>query len=164
MMLLSLVIIVVFNYNRGFIWQIVSFPLGVFVAQNKINITPKWHVVTLLCFIGVTAAILKKLPVVENNSFGLLDTLLQMTITYSLGLAIILFTDYIIKYKRICSLLIKVGGVSYSIYLAHVIPLDYYFLNPYTSVFLVYILVFFVCTVVLILFDRLINSLGGMEK
>lgn len=109
---------------------------------------------SLLLIIVLGSAIAKKLPYVEQQTFGFADTALQIVLTYSIGIFVILNRKVISNIMRNILIVERIGIISYPIFLAQAIPLDYLNSNASPKTFAVYISVFSISTVLLILIDR----------
>lgn len=100
--------------------------------------------------------VLKKMPYVENRELGIADTLLQIGITYSLGVLILLKRSFFEMLPGIGAVLVWIGGISYELYLAHVIALDYLKENPFGIYILIYFAVTIVSLIIIVLCNRVI--------
>ena len=110
----------------------------------------------LLLLVACICIVLKKMPYVENRELGIADTLLQIGITYSLGVWILLKRSFFEVLPRIGSVLVWIGGISYELYLAHVIALDYLKENPSMIHVCVYSVVTIISLIILVLCNRVI--------
>lgn len=89
-------------------------------------------------FVAIVTVLLKKSNYVESHEFGTADMILQIILTLSIGFLCVMFVENIgrITGNRI---LIMCGNISYELYLAHVILLNWLKENPQLSVLFVYI-------------------------
>lgn len=167
MVLASVGIIWIKDFNRLYVWQFCSFPLGVIAAKYPSNtdrvFSPSKHriirggvLILIIIFI-----VLKKTPYVEQNELGIADTLLQIGITLTISYMILSLRDILllgsyhgIKIKAVTKLISLAGVVSYELYLAHVIPLDYLKRNPSVNSLCVYITVVSIFSIGLVVLDK----------
>lgn len=160
-LLATVFIIIITGFDRKYIWQIVTFPLG-FVAFTY----QEWAIATLKrissvrgrlvnLFIILIAFCIKKIPAVEAHELGIIDTLSQIIISAAIGLFIISFKDEM-KSCIAASILVVIGGVSYELYLCHAIAYDY--LADHTISFYTYLYVAFIVFCLLKLFNLLLKK------
>lgn len=161
----SVFIIALVGFSVGFIWQLFSFPMGVLVAcyKDKANSIicairkPVNGIVLLL--IAFVCVIVKKTPYVESRKLGFLDTLMQMGITYSLGILLIGYKDLIKKNGIIDRVTLFIGSISYELYLAHALPLDYLKVNNSIKYFEIYTLLVIAVTIILYIITRYMEKI-----
>lgn len=124
-------IILIKNFNRLYVWQFASFPLGIIAAKysNQVRkiVKPLKSIRGGVFIISLVVAmvILKKMPFVEEHELGVMDTVLQIAITWCIGGWCLLFRRRIAGIRIMGTVLLKLGGISYEIYLAHVIGMDW---------------------------------------
>lgn len=82
------------------------------------NIWGEYYILSLIM------VALKKIQFVESHELGIVDTLLQIGITWSLSLFLLGIIKYLKKIEVIKKMILVTGGVSYELYLAHALPLD----------------------------------------
>lgn len=101
--------------------------------------------------------LLKKTDYVESHELGVADTVLQIGITWCLSLFVFYAVKYLIKAKYVKEIVNAFGNISYELYLAHVLPLDW--LNEQGTVngLLEYGLVVAIITIILYLINSLIR-------
>lgn len=120
---MSLLVSLIFIDNKVYIYQILSFPLGVLLSEYKDLITKSimkyLNKYILISFVGVIIfAILKKIPYVDNNTYGTLD--ISIGIVLSLMLVVFISSALIKTYNfSILRIIECIGKVSYEIYLVH---------------------------------------------
>ncbi|NJE31526.1 acyltransferase [Lactobacillus agilis] len=130
MMFFSILIILIMNFNRLYIWQFFSFPLGVIAAFNvenydkEVSSLQSNNIVSTLFVVALISIIVKKLPYVDSHQLGFVDTIVQISLTLSLGILIILFRD-ILSRGVLYKINIFFGGLSYELYLGHAVSLDW---------------------------------------
>lgn len=124
----TLTITIYNGFNRLYVWQFASFPAGIIVFKNKQMIfkMPKnIRVGALLLTASLIMVVLKKTQYVEAHELGVADTILQIGITWCLSLIMFYVIAYLKKIKALEKLILAIGSISYELYLAHVLPLDW---------------------------------------
>ena len=130
---------------------------GVFCAKllksDELKNMKKWPAVVLI-FIVLISMVMKKMPMVEQHELGVVDTILQILIVYSI-------CALLIYYHKLLNLRIflVIGEISYSIYLAHCIPLDWLKYSKDTKLY-IYVSVLVVSSIILIGYDRMLKRIG----
>lgn len=120
---MSILISLIFIDNKVYIYQILSFLLGVLLSEYKDLITRSiikyLNKYITMSFVGVIIfAVLKKVPYVDNNTYGVLD----ISIGILLNLALTVFVSIIlikIYNLNILKIVGNIGIKSYEIYLVH---------------------------------------------
>lgn len=132
----SIIISVLKSYERLFIWQFLSFPLGFLIKLNEKNIS-KWFeyiyknkIRFLLVVLTIILFGLKKLPYVEAHEIGVIDTILQMLLTIVVGIISISFARWLTQFCVFRRILNFFGALSYELYLGHAIAIIYLYDNP----------------------------------
>ena len=146
----SFMIIVIENYQRGYVWQFFSFPIGVILGKHRFNIetgAKKWS--PLLICLSIITVLIKKTSYVESHELGVADTILQIVLTLSLSNYIVLNRKKIMNHEMVQKMMLFLGAISYELYLSHAIALDYIKGNPSIDRLLVYCTVTISCVVVL---------------
>ena len=93
--------------------------------------------------------IFKKTAYVETHELGIADTLLQIGVTWCLSLFMFCSIEYLKKMKTVKKVVLGIGSVSYELYLAHVIPLDWLKQQVTINNLLIYVVVVLICAVIL---------------
>lgn len=110
--------------NFKYVWQIFSFPLGVLISNKedslKLFLSFKKSIITaiVMFFITLIAVTLKLSPYVNSHQFGAVDNLMQIIISLSFSLMVIVISN-IIKTPKIFYFSYVLGMLSYEIYLIH---------------------------------------------
>lgn len=149
------------GFNRLYVWQFASFPAGIILCRHKkiMCVVPKIRgtrgvlVIALLIMV-----ILKKTKYVETNELGVADTVLQIGITWSLSLLILSAIEYLKKTKKAKGIVLAIGGISYELYLAHVLQFDWLKQQATIKKFMVYGIVFLLNTLVIYLINSFIQQ------
>lgn len=151
----TLVIIVVHDFNRLFIWQFASFPAGVIYAKKaEVARIIEYRIKNfrggiLFLIVAVVMVGLKKMPYVEARELGMVDTLLQIGITWTIGGFVLIFREIFIRVGWIKKVLLLIGGISYELYLAHVLPLDYLKVSPSGGRMIIYVIALIIIVILL---------------
>lgn len=155
------------GFSRGYVWQFVSFPLGVYIGEQreaeflKIEKAKTIKIGCILIAVGVISVVLKKMPYVEMNELGIADTALQIVLTLSLGSWLILNRAFFTEIKLFIQVFYLVGAVSYELYLSHVIALDWLKEDATVSKLLLYFIVTFAGMIIINILNRRIARLGS---
>lgn len=163
MLLASFAITWLEGFSRGYAWQFISFPLGVLVGKFPDEVYKHFANVkaplknSVLLIIAVLMVVLKKTVYVEMHELGFVDTFLQIGITLTLGIWLILNRELFEKNRKIKTLLIFIGCYSYQLYLSHVLPLDWLKNNATIYCLMVYVLVTVIGAALITLFIRGLN-------
>ena len=102
---------------------------------------------------------LKKTQFVESHELGCADTLLQIGVTWSLSLFVIFATRYLKRIKCVKRVVLTVGSISYELYLAHVLPLDWLKQQVTIRNFMVYGIVFILITLIIYLANYFVQRI-----
>ncbi len=157
---LTIAITIYSGFNRLYIWQFASFPAGVIVSKHR-SIMRKFSKNirggALLFIASLIMVILKKTAYVESHELGVVDTLLQIGITWCISLFIFCTIGYLKKLKIVERIVLMIGSISYELYLAHVLPLDWLKQQITINNLVVYGLVVLLNTVVLYVVNCLIQ-------
>ena len=115
------------RFNRLYVWQIASFPAGIIASKHKelIDRHPKIGGGVLLLVTAVIMVVLKKTQYVELHELGVADTLLQIGITWCLSIFMFYVVDYLKRTNFLKKVVLLIGSISYELYLAHVLFLDW---------------------------------------
>lgn len=160
----ALLIILIKRDEHVYIWNFLSFPLGVLAAKfpeliAKLTAKTDIRIIAAVLFMLAAAfAVIKKLPFVEKSGSELADNALQTGLTLSAGLLLITARKALIRFSALRAVLLTVGSVSYESYLSHAVILDHLYDNHDLTSLGVYILGTAVSLAVLILFDRLLRG------
>lgn len=166
MLAASFLISLLEGFSRGYVWQFVSFPLGVYIGKReaeflKIEKAKRIKIGWFLIAIGVISVVIKKLPYVEMHELGMADTALQIVLTLSLGGWLILNRAYFTEIKLFKQVFYLVGAVSYELYLSHAIALDWLKEDATVGKLLIYFIVTFVGMIIINVLNRTIARLGS---
>lgn len=157
----TFVITVYSGFNRLYVWQFASFPAGIIISKNK-QMTfkiPKNIRGALLLTVSVIMVILKKTQYVEAHELGVADTILQIGITWCLSLLMFCVTEHLKRKKALEKLILAIGSVSYELYLAHVLPLDWLKQQVTTKNLLFYGIIVLLFTTILYVADFFIQRI-----
>lgn len=113
-----------------------------------------------LLIVSLIMVALKKTQFVESHELGCADTLLQIGITWSLSLSVIFVTRYLKRIKCAKRAVLIVGSISYELYLAHVLPLDWLKQQVTIRNFMVYGIVFILSTLIIYLDNYFVLRIG----
>jgi peptidoglycan/LPS O-acetylase OafA/YrhL len=159
----SFIISLFVEFQRLYVWQFFSFPLGILLYLNEKKIA---SVFDKLCsknflivevMLTVLLFIFKKTTYVETRELGFIDTLLQCGLTITVGMLCIGITKYFVKWKIIEKILCKLGECSYELYLAHIVAIEYFYANSKNV--LVYGIVTIVCFIFFMIYTKRISVL-----
>lgn len=137
----TLVITVYSGFNRLYVWQFASFPAGVMVSKHKelIDRTSKnAGGGGLLLATAVIMVVLKKTQYVELHELGVADTLLQIGVTWCLSIFMFYVVDFLKRTNFLKKVILLIGNISYELYLAHVLFLDWLNEEPLIGNFIIY--------------------------
>lgn len=140
------------GFNRLYVWQFASFPAGIIVCKHKAlmeKIPKNIRGGGLLLIFSLIMVIFKKTAYVETHELGIADTLLQIGVTWCLSLFMFCSIEYLKKMKTVKKVVLGIGSVSYELYLAHVIPLDWLKQQVTINNLLIYVVVVLICAVIL---------------
>lgn len=160
----ALLILLLKGNDHVYVWNFLSFPLGVTAARfsERIgSISARCNVKILAAVLFILAAafaVIKKLPVVEKSGLEAVDNLLQIGLTLSSGFLLILLRKWMIKLSAVKAALLLTGSVSYELYLSHAVPLEYLYDKHSLAALAVYLLSVGVSLLVLISFDKIVIS------
>ncbi|MFA9398103.1 MAG: acyltransferase family protein [Clostridiaceae bacterium] len=160
MVVASLLITWLEGFSRGYVWQFISFPLGVVVGKypDKTfksctllkNNLGSW----ILLIVAVVLVVFKKTPYVELHELGIVDTALQIGITLILGVWLILNRSLFEKIRLLKVSIMFVGAYSYELYLSHVVMLDWLKNSATIIHLLIYIVIMIASAVLIYLFSK----------
>lgn len=155
LLIISLAICIATNFSRGFVWQILSFPLGILFALDRWHFRLSLRQFFLIFVVTIMLVITKKTAYVEANELGLIDTLIQIIMTLIISLCLIFYRDiYLYCCNVICfikTLLYRIGIISFDLYLSHALFLDYLKKNPSNQTFF-FVPNYLFCNVFILLF------------
>ena len=155
----SIVVLAAMRWNISAIWQLFSFPLGITVAlyqQKCMKIKEKMSLLVgggLVLLAGILE-VLKKTPYVESRELGLIDTILQIAITFDVSVFILAYGSMIDNFKFLKKFFVRIGELSYELYLGHVLLLDYLKGNPSITNLLIFAVATIIITTVIVAFER----------
>lgn len=145
--------------NRLYVWQIFSFPLGVIISDNleiikRLFMKKNFFIACASLILMIFMIFVKKMPVVNNNTYGFYDTVSQIILVLSTAIFIIAIT-----FKYECNGIFNLTNIigkklSYEIYLTHL-----YFLNIIINNSFKYLIKFIAITIVSALFLKIINDI-----
>lgn len=113
----------------------------------------------MLLTVSVIMVILKKTQYVEAHELGVADTILQIGITWCLSLLMFCVTEHLKRKKALEKLILAIGSVSYELYLAHVLPLDWLKQQVTTKNLLFYGIIVLLFTTILYVADFFIQRI-----
>ena len=99
--------------------------------------------------------VLKKTPYVEARELGLIDTILQIAITFDISVVILAYGSIVDKLKILKRFFVRIGKLSYELYLGHVLLLDYLKGNPSITNLLIFAVATIIITTVIVVFERI---------
>ena len=158
LLIFSLAICIATNFSRVYVWQILSFPLGILFALDRWHFRLSLLQFCLMFVVTILLVIIKKSAYVEANELGFIDTLIQIIMTLTISLCLIFYRDiylfgcnviYFIK-----NLLYRIGIISFDLYLSHALFLDYLKKNPLNRLFFLYITICFITFLFLFLYNH----------
>ena len=157
----SVVIILLRGFNRLYVWQLFSFPLGMCAAryQNMAQkILHRFQGIGGVKLLIAAAAIvfLKKSSYVETHELGIGDTCLQIALTLDMGIFILIQERLWGQVKWVKKVVGFIGMISYELYLAHALPLEY--LNVDCNRMLQYMCVVCAAMIPLVLYNFLLQN------
>lgn len=166
---ICILLFTIINYNiRNYIWQIFSFMSGVILSENqnkfkKVINNNKY--IIIFTFITIVSVFFKKLPFVEKRETGILDTILQILITFNLSAIILIIINRFNQIRVFNNYLIReIGNVSYEIYLIHVFFFDVMKEKTIISIFK-YLIIVLILVFILHIVNTMINkALAKGEK
>lgn len=94
-------------------------------------------------------AILKKTTYVESHELGVIDTMLQIGITWCMCMFTFYIIDYLKSLRIVNRIILFIGGISYELYLSHVLFLDWLQQNVTIENFIIYGIVVILSTTIL---------------
>ena len=156
----SVAVLAAIKWNISAIWQLFSFPLGITIAlhqQKCMRIKEKMSVRVwggLVLLAGILE-VLKKTPYVEARELGLIDTILQIAITFDVSVFILVYGSIVDNFKFLKRFLVRIGELSYELYLGHVLLLDYLKGNPSIINLLIFTMATIIITTVIVAFERI---------
>ena len=148
------------GFNRLYVWQFASFPAGIIVCKHQElmdRVSKKIRGGALLLVMALIMIALKKTQYVEVHELGAADTLLQIGITWCLSLFMFCLIEHLKKMIVVKRCVLLIGSISYELYLAHVLPLDWLKQQVTIKNFLIYGVVVLLSTVILYVADYLIQ-------
>lgn len=169
MIVATIMILILKEFNRNFVWQFATFPMGVIAGaypkQLKVLFEKIRGLRTSLAMLLITLLLLviKKTPYVDSHGLGLADTILQILITWFISAVLIIHVNRWSNLRFFTKVLLFAGSWSYILYLAHVLPLDYLKLNILLNnsqgwhIGIIYISTVLACIFVLKVVELLIN-------
>ncbi|WP_026889107.1 acyltransferase family protein [Clostridium beijerinckii] len=146
--LVMIVVAIIFSLlnlsDRVYVWQIVSFPIGVIISDYadtiyKMSLKAKKATIFIPLIVLVISVIIKKMPFVENNELGFTDTLCQITLSLSAGIFIVIIM-YILYDLKVWKITSYIGEISYELYLVHPLLLSIIIKNSsaiFLSIFII---------------------------
>lgn len=149
------IIFSVININdRKYIWQVLSFPVGIMLSEfNTDFILKKEKIIGITSIvISIISFLIKKLPSV--NTFGVIDTLCQITLSVSASVFIIVLLYKLINLKVIN--IDYIGKISYELYLIHPLFLWIILKNKNILSLLIFLLITFTLSII---FNKLYNCI-----
>lgn len=158
----TFVITVYSGFNRLYVWQFASFPAGVMVSKHKEPIDKPSKIAGgggLLLVATVIMIVLKKTQYVELHELGIADTMLQIGITWCLSIFMFFMVDCLKKMNILKKAVLLIGSISYELYLAHVLFLDWLKQHITIQGFLVYGTAMLFGVGVLYLSNRLVDQI-----
>ena len=146
----SFIICILTRFQRLYVWQFLSFPLGIIIrlSEDKLiclfKLLYKKKTLILLTALTCVLFILKKLPYVESRELGLIDTVLQCSLTIVVGFLLIGISHFVENIGYVDRILKCIGDNSYELYLSHIAAIDYFYSNAYKNL-LTYLLTMLIC-------------------
>ncbi|QEN06971.1 hypothetical protein EXM22_02825 [Oceanispirochaeta crateris] len=169
MIVISIVIIILKDFNRNFVWQFATFPLGMIAGAYPKQIKTRFSKIQGLrpainmLLLSLILIAVKKTPFVDSRGLGVIDTILQILITWIVSSVFVINVNLWEKLRILKSVLLFVGSWSYSLYLSHVLPLDYLknnmgsSSNVFTSI-LIYTSTVFISVTVIKIFEVVLGK------
>lgn len=93
--------------------------------------------------------VLKKTQYVELHELGVADTLLQIGITWCLSIFMFYVADFLKRTNFLKKVILLIGNISYELYLAHVLFLDWLKQQTMIRNFMIYGIAVLISTVIL---------------
>lgn len=169
MIVATTILLILKDFNRNFVWQFATFPMGLIAGTypKKLNILFEkvrgLRIASVMLIITLLLIVIKKTPYVDSRGLGLVDTFIQILITWIVSAVLIINVNWWANFRLFTMVLLFAGSWSYTLYLAHVLPLDYLksniLLNSKESwiICTIYISTVLACVFILKVVELLIN-------